>query len=346
MVRHTEAFLEKQRLRKIQREEERKRKEQEGFNSPLREARRVKNDEFYTLESDIEKELSHYPGKFKGKSVLCNCNDTVHTGFKDYFMKNFDNLGLSMLVCTGYMTDGVHGEVFTYDGKEEKVRSLSGDGSFDSEECARLLDECDVVVTNPPFSLFRKFISMLMSSGKEFIVIGNLNAVTYMEVFPYMKDDKVWMGATCFNGGTAMFGAPKDSFNPEKMSKKCYGKTGEDGSFLWRVSGVRWFTNMEHDRRGTEITLDGAYSPSDYPKYDNYDAINVGRVSEIPCDYDGAMGVPISFMDKYSPSQFRILGLMCGTRGEGFVNGDDGRSKFFMGGKSVYARVIIRRRQQ
>ena len=345
MVNHTNAFLEKQKRRREEEALKRKKREEEGFNNGLRKARAAKNDEFFTQSYDIEKELSNYSHHFKGKTVLCNCNDSQHTGFKDYFVENFNAFGLKRLICTGYKVDGQHGDVYEYDGNEEKTSILSGNGSFDSEECIRLLNKSDIVVTNPPFSLFRQFLSLLVEHDKVFLIIGNLNAVAYKEVFPLMRDNLIWMGETQFYGGTAYFIAPMELYDASKMSKKANGQIDENGNFIWRVNGVRWFTNMHNRKRDKELVLTCKYEPDKYPKYDNYDAINVDKVLEIPNDYDGLMGVPVSFMDKYCPEQFEIIGLMTGAQDKAFINGNDGRTKFFVNGKSVYARILIKKKR-
>lgn len=192
--------------------------------------------------------------------------------------------------------------------KKNTLTLLKGDGDFRSNECLKLLKESDIVITNPPFSLFREYIAQLMEYNKKFIVIGNLNALSYREIFPLLRDDKMWMGQTYFNGGAAYFIGKKELYDEKKMSnsKNAYIK---DGKLYWRVNGVRWFTNLDNTNRHEKIILYKKYTPEEYPKYANFDAINVNKVTEIPKDYYGYMGVPISFMDKYSPDQFKILGL-------------------------------------
>ena len=316
-------------------------------NENLHKAKATKNDEFYTRLEDIEKELEHYTEHFKGKVVYCNCDDANRSNFFKYFSLSFEFLGLKKLITTGYKENG-KGVALVYEGdkngnrnvddEEINVTELNGNGDFRSEECIEFLKEADIVVTNPPFSLFREYVAQLMQYGKKFLIIGNLNAVTYKEIFPLIKENKVWMGATCFNGGATHFIAPSELYDAEKMSnpKNAYF---ENGKFMWRVNGVRWFTNLEHKKRNEELILYKTYNPTEYPKYDNYDAIEVSKVAEIPMDYEGVMGVPISFLDKYCPNQFRIVGL------DRYVE-DNPRygHRFTINGKETYARILIRKR--
>ena len=315
-------------------------------NENLHKAKVAKNDEFYTRLQDIENELRHYRNHFKGKVVYCNCDDARESNFFKYFSLNFEFLGLKKLITTGYKENG-KGVALVYEGdkngnrnvddEEINVTELNGNGDFRSEECIEFLKEADIVVTNPPFSLFREYVAQLMQYGKKFLIIGNLNAVTYKEIFPLIKENKVWMGATCFNGGATHFIAPSELYDAEKMSnpKNAYF---ENGKFMWRVNGVRWFTNLEHKKRNEELILYKHYNPTEYPKYDNYDAIEVGKVAEIPMDYEGVCGVPISFLDKYCPNQFRIVGL------DRYVE-DNPRygHRFTINGKETYARILIQR---
>ena len=296
-------------------------------NAALTRARKEKNDEFYTQKKDIESELIHYHKHLKDKIVYCNCDDYRKSKFVEYFMENFDKIGLKKLISTGFSKDG-QGTYSEYDGKVFKTGFLSGNGDALGEECTEILKQVDVVVTNCPFSLFRKYILHLMQYEKKFIVIGNLNAVTYKEIFPLIKENKVWMGATCFNGGATHFIAPSELYDAEKMSnpKNAYF---ENGKFMWRVNGVRWFTNMEHNKQHRPIDLYKKYSEDEYPKYDNCNIIEVSRVSEIPMNYDNIMAVPISFIDKYCPTQFEIVDIMRGT----------------INGKPTYVRILIRRKK-
>ncbi len=193
---------------------------------------------------------------------------------------------------------------------------LDGDGDFRSEECIELLKEADIVVTNPPFSLFREYVAQLMEYDKKFIIIGNLNAITYKEFFPLLKDNKVWLGATNFTGGATYFIGSPELYDPVKMSNPKHAFI-KDGMLYWRVNGVRWYTNLDIKQRHEEMILVKRYNPKDYPRYDNYDGINVTAITEIPCDFDGVMGVPITFLEKYNPDQFEILGLSIGSLFDG-----------------------------
>ena len=264
-------------------------------NENLHKAKVAKNDEFYTRLQDIENELRHYRNHFKGKVVYCNCDDARESNFFKYFSLNFEFLGLKKLITTGYKENG-KGVALIYEGdkngnrnvddEEINVTELNGNGDFRSEECIEFLKEADIVVTNPPFSLFREYVAQLMQYGKKFLIIGNKNAITYKEIFPYIKNNELWLGTT----------NPNEYFLP-------------NGEITKSVTGLcRWFTNLEHKRRNEELILYKHYNPSEYPKYENYDAIEVSKVAEIPMDYEEVMGVPISFLDKYCPNQFRILG--------------------------------------
>lgn len=340
-------------------------------NSNLHKAKKEKNDEFYTLLSDIEKEMVWYKDFFKDKVVYCNCDDARESNFFKYFSENFELLGLKKLITTGYIPGG-HGVVLEYSGDkngdfkvsddEILTQSLSCDGDFRSPECIEFLKQADVVVTNPPFSLFREYIAQLMGYGKKFIVIGNLNAVTYKEIFPLLKDNKLWFGSTCFNGGAAFFYGDKSLYDPSKMydPKNAFLK---DDKFYWRVNGVRWFTNVPHQKRNTPINLFKKYNSTDFPTYNNYNAIEVSRVENIPEDYDGVMGVPVSFFDKYCPDQFEIIGLLgnfkqelCDASGGSLMCGSD-VSKYKLAGTQngpvvivdgtptpTYKRILIKRK--
>lgn len=319
-------------------------------NKNLTQAKKAKNDEFYTQLTDIEKELAHYRKHFKGKVVLCNCDDPFESNFFKYFVLNFNRLGLKKLIATSYsgspiafrqlnlfdFKDGVapdgrkraykavvtvvHGKSASsgygmddianlFVSGENTLELLEGDGDFRSPECLALLDEADIVVTNPPFSLFRPYVAMLIEHKKKFIIIGNLNAVTYKEIFPLLKENEMWMGVTQFHGGAAYFIGDPSIYDENKMSNSKHAFI-KDGLLYWRVNGVRWFTNLDIKKRHEPLILYKRYKghEDEYPHYDNYDAINVDKVSNIPEDYDGVMGVPISFLDKYCPEQFEIVG--------------------------------------
>ena len=307
-------------------------------NSNLGVAKTAKNDEFYTQLTDIEKELKHYRSHFNGKIVLCNCDDPFESNFFKYFVLNFNHLGLKKLIATCYYSSPIIGhQLYCYfdksgqmrlsygdeisnntnpkrpykaivtsvhdttgDGSvdmvdvaklfmsgENKLTELEGNGDFRSDECLKLLDEADIVVTNPPFSLFREYIATLMQHNKKFVVIGNKNAITYVDFFPLLKNNIIWLG----------YCSPVDFILP-------------DGTETKQVNGLcRWFTNLDLKKRHEEMILVSHYTPEEYPKYVNYDAIEVSQTKGIPCDYSGLMGVPITFLDKYSPDQFEIIGF-------------------------------------
>jgi hypothetical protein len=315
-------------------------------NSNLHAAKAAKNDEFYTRLEDIENELKHYKGFFNGKIVYCNCDDPKESNFFKFFSMNFENYGLKKLITTGYNENG-HGYLYIYEGdrngnrmvddNEIQVVELQGNGDFRSEECIEYLKESDVVVTNPPFSLFRDYVKQIMDYQKKFLIIGNQNAVSYKEIFPYIKNNQLWYGCS-IHSGDREFQVPN---NYPLNASGC--RIDENGNKFIRVKGVRWFTNISNKNRNTPLDLFRKYNPTDYPTYDNYNAIEVPKTCNIPEDYGGVMCVPITFLDKYCPSQFEILGIMTGAKNEVFVNGDDGRAKFYIDGKGVYARILIKR---
>ena len=306
-------------------------------NYNLHAAKSAKNDEFYTQLSDVEKEMNYYKDFFRGKKVLCNCNDDTWSSFFKYFSTNFENLELAKLTCVSY-NEKAHGVKYVFDNDQNiAITELNGHGDFRDEECRALLAEADVVATNPPFSLFREFIALMMEFNKKFIIVGNGNAVTYKEVFPYIKNNQIWMGASKGIGGKMSFYASDDYDNKHNYFN-------EDGRKLAQVNTACWFTNIEHSKRHLPLDLYKHYNPTEYPKYDNYDAID-SKTAEIPMDYDGVIGVPITFLDKYCPEQFEILGLMSGAKGENLTNGDDGRAKFYINNKGVYARILIRHKK-
>lgn len=282
-------------------------------NINLHEASKAKKDEFYTLLDTIEKELKFYKEQFRGKVVFCNCDDPKESNFVKYFSMNFEHLGLKKLIATHYKEANLFTQEVPYKleytgdkngnripDPDEFITKMIGTGDFRSEECIELLQEADIVVTNPPFSLFREYLEQLMDYDKKFLIIGNTNALTYKEVFKLIKANKLSTGYTNFNVG--MFFVVPDDW--EK-----FHHIDEDGNKIARVSTSCWFTNLEVERHKQEITLYKKYIPEDYPRYDNYDAIEVSKVSEIPMDYDGTMGVPITFIDKYNPNQFKIIAL-------------------------------------
>ena len=314
-------------------------------NNNLHTAKATKNDEFYTQLEDIENELKYYKDYFKGKVVYCNCDGFLNkekSNFFVYFSLNYEFLGLKGLICTKYNPNG-KGRKYEYYGDlngnnypdEEEVftSELEGDGDFRSEECIELLKKCDIVCTNPPFSLFRQYIAQLFEYNKDFLIIGNVNAISYKEVFPLIKENKMWLGVSSFNKGM-YFGVPDDytyadtyKFDRERNGKK-----------VMRVSSICWFTNLDHKKRHEELLLYKKYNEEEYPKYDNYDAIEVGKTKDIPMDYNGIMGVPITFLDKYCPEQFEIVGQMMTTKVTEFNFGYP-----YIDGKKKFARLLIKR---
>lgn len=320
-------------------------------NKNLHAAKTAKNDEFYTQLSDIEKELYHYRDFFRGKVVFCNCDDPEYSNFWKYFQMNFFFLGLKKLISTHYepgkqsykmeiiATDLPSGQTAFPDYVKTP---LEGDGDFRSDECIEILKEADVVVTNPPFSLFREYVAQLMEYDKKFIIIGNINAITYKEFFPLLKDDKVWIGPSIHSGD-------REFQVPQSYPLKAAGfRVDEKGNKFIRVKGVRWFTNVDIPTRHTPMDLYMRYHSNEehFPKYDNYDAINVDKTCEIPEDYDGVMGVPITFLDKYCPEQFEIIDInphfFC-LVSQGIKKPKQLTLKK-VGKKDPYARVLIRRR--
>ncbi len=332
----------------------------------LQNASKSKNDEFYTQLSDIEKEVNNYKEQFKGKIVFCNCDDPYESNFFKYFALNFNALQLKKLIATCYFPSPIAGyqlslfednphkkepvkHAFKIEIKEVKdlngdgsidladvkellrndknvLSQLKGDGDFRSDECIKLLKESDIVVTNPPFSLFREYVAQLVKYGKHFIIMGNTNALTYKEIFHMFQYDQIRTGYTNFNVG--MYFYVPDYY--EKFHKI------ENGRKMVRVSTSCWYTNLKVKRHSEEIILYKRYSPAEYPKYDNFNGINVNKYIDIPYDYDGIMGVPITFLDKYNPKQFEIIK---------FRKGDDDKD-LRINGKSTYFRILIRRRQQ
>lgn len=326
-------------------------------NANLRAADKNKQDEFYTRLVDIENELKHYKNHFKDKVVLCNCDDPRVSNFFHYFSYNFEVLGLKKLITTCYknqnrdlfsQNDSERAIWLEYfgdkngnrvpDPEEIGIHYFKGDGDFRSEECVELLKEADIVVTNPPFSLFREYISQLMHYDKRFVIIGNQNAISYKEVFSLMKQDKLWLGYTF----------PKLF----RISDNITGKNIKivDNIKYQQFGNIGWFTNLDISKRHEDVILYKMYNPEEYPKFDNYDAINIDRTADIPMDYNGLMGVPISFLDKYNPSQFEIVeGLNRYT-----ILDVDGRNEWArknhihftcINGQPKYFRIIIRRRQ-
>ena len=347
-------------------------KQKGNTSSALNSAKRAKNDEFYTQRTDIDKELYHYREHFCGKIIFCNCDDPYESNFFKYFALNFNTLGLKKLIATCYTGSPIaNKELSLFDdeppenkttrnphkieiteviedaeqgfgladvanllrNKKNVLTRLKGDGDFRSPECVELMKQSDVVVTNPPFSLFREFVAQLMEYKKEFVIIGHQNAIIYKGVFQLIRDNKLWIGYNNFDNSRFIMPEHYDISN----SKYAFE---ENGIKYGRVSGLRWFTNLETTKRHEELTLFRGYTPEKYPKYDNYDAIEVSKVVEIPMDYDGVMGVPITFLDKYNPKQFEILGSNRDIDQD--PDGVYGRGAF-LNEKEAFKRLFIRR---
>ena len=305
-------------------------------NKNLHIAKRAKNDEFYTQLDDIAAELHHYKAHFRDKTVYCNCDDPRISNFVRYFAMNFAFLRLRKLIATCYKNqdadlfsrhDQERAVKLEYTGHRQGERDfrpediesslLEGDGDFRSAECIELLVQSDIVVTNPPFSLFREYVAQLVDQEKQFLIVGSQNAITYKEIFPLIKENRMWLGMTP-KGRDMLFDVPSE-YAQELRDTKKEGSAYRvvDGVVKGRLGNAAWFTNLDHAQRHQELPLWRAYKPEDYPHYDNYDAINVNKVVDIPADWNGPMGVPISFLDKHNPDQFDILG----TSDNGIVDG-------------------------
>lgn len=347
------------------------------LNKNFNKASKAKFDEFYTQLTDIEKELKHYQKHFKGKTVLCNCDDPRLSNFFHYFSHNFEKLGLKKLITTCYKNQKAdlfsqhkseNAVYLVYEGdknnnrvpdpEEIGIKKFKGNGDFRNKECIELLNEADIVVTNPPFSLFREYVAQLLEHNKKFLIIGNGNAVSYKEVFKNIQENKIWLGVT----KPQLFLID----NKERFAKYCSdaNKVLMEGKEYWAVNisvgtPTYWFTNLDMSKRHEEIILYKKYSPKEYPKYDNYDAIEVSKVTEIPSDYEGAMGVPITFLDKHNPEQFEILGITdrdneSGLKTKIYTNDDvpnpgdlNRRAALKIKGiyKSTYARLLIKKKR-
>lgn len=340
-------------------------------NTSLRKANKAKQDEFYTQLADIENELKHYKEHFRDKVVFCNCDDPYESNFFKYFAMNFNFLGLKKLIATCYDSSPVAYTQLSIFGEESgktysnnyrraykieissvqdynndgavdladvrlllqndknTLSLLKGDGDFRCEECERLLRQADIVVTNPPFSLFREYVAQLVEYNKKFLILGNQNAITYKEIFPLLKDNIMWLG---HHSGGQIFQVP---FDFEQNNTYIY-----NGIKYAKFGNICWFTNLDTDKRHEEMRFYKKYTPEDYPQYDKYEAIEVSKVTDIPYDYNGLMGVPITFLDKYNPNQFEILGLDRYTVPKEFLVG----GRVAINGKPRYARIIIRRK--
>lgn len=340
-------------------------------NVNLQTAKNTKNDEFYTTYETIENEIVHYIPHFVGKTVLCNCDDPFESNFCKYFLKNFNVLGLHRLICTSYCPSSVIDKQFSLFDEDEPscvldkdmgyvldvrrfsssneeisddevihflrmknvIKKLNGNGDFRSEECIEYLKECDIVVTNPPFSLFKEFVADIRKYNKKFLIIGNQNAITYKEIFPLIQNNEVWTG---YRFGEMKFKVPKYS-KPKK-----YRYWVDENGQKWRSLGnAMWLTNLDNDRRHEFINMTRTYNPTDYPKYDNYDAINVKTIRDIPYDYDGIMGVPITIVNRYNSEQFEIIGEA--------NHGSDNEFDLFkptINGTEIFKRILIKRKHR
>ncbi len=349
-------------------------------NASLRKAGGAKNDEFYTQLSDIENEMCHYTDYFIGKTILCNCDDPYESNFFYYFATRFNDLKLKKLICTSYdnspiaytqmsfLDKGITVpnknrkaykieicEVGDYNGdgvtdvrdidyllknKENTFSVLDGNGDFRSDECIELLKQADIVITNPPFSLFREYVAQLIKHEKKFIIIGNQNALTYKEIFPLLMQNRMWLGVS-IHSGDREFQVP---YSYPLNATNC--RIDKNGKKFIRVKGIRWYTNLDYPQRHEDLQLYKKYTPEEYPKYDNYDAINVNKTAEIPYDYDGYMGVPITFMDKYNPEQFEIID---GIGRYSILHNEEtkkaGKYLSMIDSKAIYFRYIIKNKK-
>jgi hypothetical protein len=323
-------------------------KTEKAKNKNLHSARNNKKDEFYTQLDDIERELRYYKSHFKDKVIYCNCDDPRVSNFFHFFSYNFEKLGLKKLIATCYKNQDMNlfSEnkfeqaiylVYERDKNENKVpdpneigvKKLKGDGDFRSKECIDFLKEADIVVTNPPFSLFREYVAQLIEYDKKFVIVGHQNAITYKEIFPLIKENKMWLGYG-FKGAAAHF---------INKHYEDYAVAGDHKEGMIRVSGVVWFTNLDISKRHENLILCKKYSPEEYPKYDNYDAINVDVTKNIPDDYAGVMGVPITFLDKYNPEQFEIITMST-------MSGISANHWTYINGVPKYARVYIKNKKR
>ena len=347
-------------------------------NKNLRKASKAKKDEFYTQLVDIEKELKHYKDQFRGKVVYCNCDDPFESNFFRYFAANFNALGIKKIITTSYNKSPIAGRqlpLFEIEGLKsikpkdaeahrieineipdinkdgaiglEDVKQLlehdanvsaplKDNGDFRSDECIKLLKEADIICTNPPFSLFREYLTQLMEYGKKFLILGDQNAITYRETFGYIKNNKLWLGYD--NGGTKWFQVPMDYDITTESRKKIV-----KGVKYLSMGRILWFTNLDTTKRHENIVLYKKYTPKEFPKYDNYDAINIDKVSDIPMDYDGVMGVPITFVDKYNPEQFELLGIMnTGEENKGIRHKGTPHGRPLVNGVEKYLRILIK----
>jgi hypothetical protein len=335
--------------------------EDKAKNAFLHKAKDSKKDEFYTQLTDIEREVKHYRSYFKDKVVYCNCDDPWVSNFFHYFSYNFEKLGLKKLITTCYKNRNA--DLFSRNDSEQAiyleyygdknhnnipepseigVKKLKEDGDFRSQECIELLKQADIVVTNPPFSLFREYVAQLIKYEKKFLIIGHQNAITYKDIFKLIKEDKLWLGVD--NGGTKWFGVQEHYDITTESRKRVI-----NGQKYFSMGNVVWFTNLDNPKRHEDLILYKTYNSEEFPTYDNYKAINVNKVAEIPIDYEGIMGVPITFLYKYNPNQFEIIGMSSSAGydeeivGIPFLGYKDARP--LINGKNTYARIFIKNKK-
>ena len=349
-------------------------------NSTLNQAFLNKKDEFYTMYEDVEKEMNCHKGQFAGKTVLCNCDDPFESAFFRFFVLKFADYGIRSLITTCYAHSSFAGKEYPIEGgtgayksvvrevpdsslvlpdgsldikalfamRSNSLEYLEGDGDFRSPECEAILNEADIVVTNPPFSLLREYMSMLVKHNKQFIILGNMNAITCKELFPLVRDNLIWYGDSIKSGDRKFFVPDDYPLNASGCG------IDENGRRFIRVKGVRWFTNMDTSNRHKPIALQQKFNPELYPKYENYDAIEVGKTKDIPFDYDGVMGVPITFLDKYCPDQFDIIMLANGNARTNVPKEVLDKLKYkphpndrggvgIINGQKTYARILIQK---
>lgn len=304
-------------------------------NFQINKARKDKKDEFYTPLELIEQESPAYHHLLENKTIYCNCDNPLKSNFAKYFQDNFDNLKLSKLIVTG-----LPGIKYVKSGSEEYYEQMVGDGDFRSSECIELLKESDVVITNPPFSLFRDYLKMLVYYEKKFLIIGNINAMTCNDIAPLVRNHKMWLGHSIHSGDRTFY-------VPDGYPMEANTCGDENGNRFIKVKGVRWWTNLDHGRYPEKLNLTKPYNPQEYPKFDFYDVINVNKTSDMPCDYFEPMGVPITFLDKHNPDQFEILDAndyvvdnKVPKRPHGLIKSNDG----VIDGKPTYVRLVIRRK--
>ncbi len=356
---------------------------QSSLNKNLRKASKAKRDEFYTQLTDIEKEVKHYKDQLKDKVIYCNCDDPFESNFFKYFAVNFNHLGLKRLITTSYKPSPIANTQLGLFGKDEiekkqkgrpkvtankfiinEVRDIDGDGAFDlrditeqlkanknnewaalngdgdfrSQESIELLKKADIVITNPPFSLFLEYLAQLMEHNKKFLILGDQNNITKKDVFKYIKNNKLWLGYD--NGGTKWFEVPSH-YDIKTESRKKY----VDGIKYISMGRILWFTNLETTKRHENLVLYKKYNSKDFPNYDNYNAINIDKVSDIPIDYTGYMGVPITYIGKYNPNQFELLGIMnTGEKNKGIRYENSPHGRPLVNGVEKYLRILIKKK--